>query len=224
MPKRDDKKTYSHGTDNSVWIEVKTLIHRKFYNDNTERMTPIFLSGIDTGYFTDYAYTFIDLYPKKVLALKGLDDSESMVRESSDYVTFQKGKSRTNLYMVRTNYTKDIILSHMDLQWNKELHSQQPFGFMKFPIPSDGKYLKTTFFDHYESEERAEVKGKYKWVKKHSNVQNHFWDVVVYNEVVKDVFINRLFRKAKIVNGTWDDYASIVRKSLKPKTPPNPPN
>jgi phage terminase large subunit GpA-like protein len=215
--REDTMKTYAFGVENSVWLDVEKLISTKYENDRTGKMIPIHMTGIDAGHFTDYVYTFVDANIRCV-ALKGGDDEETKVREISDFKTFQPQKRRKNGFIVRTNFTKDIIASHMDLVWNREVNSQQPFGFMNFPIPRDGKYLKSTFFDQYESEERSEEKGKYAWHKKQSNSQNHFWDVEVYTEVVKDIFVDQLFKKIKKPNGTWDDYVAIF-KALDKKSP-----
>lgn len=212
--RKDTWKTYAFGVENSVWKDVEKLIATKYENDRTGKMMGIHMTGIDSGEFTNYVYRFVDSQ-KKCVALKGGDDSETKIREVADYKTFQPQKGKSNGFIVRTNYTKDIIANHMDLPWDREVNSQQPFGFMNFPIPSEGKYLKSTFFDQYESEERSEKKGKYSWHPKKGNPPNHFWDVECYTEVVKDIFCYKLFKLMKKSNGTWDDYVEIFQSMNK---------
>jgi phage terminase large subunit GpA-like protein len=213
---RTNMKSYKAGVTDSVWKEVQELIDTKYENDETGKMMPIFITGIDTGEFTDYAYNFIKegTNEKRCVALKGKDDEETLIRDADDYITYDKGKSVSNLFMVRTNYTKDIVSDHMDHTIDKAADSQ-PFGFMNFPIPRDGKYLKTTFFDHYESEHKIEVKNRFKWEPKTGSVQNHFWDVAVYNEVVKDIFYRRLLERAKVKHPDWNKYVNIIMKTRK---------
>jgi phage terminase large subunit GpA-like protein len=208
-----EMKTYKHGVLNSVWNDVSELLNRTFVNDNTEKDMKIFLMGIDSGHFTEYVYTFVEDNPGRAVALKGLDDEETKIRSVLDFTTWQKGKSRSDLFMVRTHFTKDIISNHVELEWDKLNNEKQPFGFMNFPIPKSGKYLKTTFFDHYESEEKIEEKGKYVWKK--IKDENHFFDVAVYNEAVKDIFVHKILDAAGSKEKAWDTYVKEVKKLLK---------
>ena len=152
-PEKRAKMTYRHGISNSVWKKVEELLKKKFVNDNNDKEMRIFYTTVDTGYMTEYAYTFIDSH-KNVVGVKGRDDEDTTIRIGADMRTFRKAQSRKDLYLVEVNYTKDIIASHMGLLWTEDVNECQPFGFMNFPIPSNGKYLHTNFFKHYESEEK----------------------------------------------------------------------
>jgi phage terminase large subunit GpA-like protein len=210
---RQDKKTYRHGVSNSVWPEVKSLLERSFKNDHTEKDMKIPIMGIDSGHFTDYVYKFVEDNPKRTVALKGEDETATKVRTAFDYSTWQRGKSRSDLFMVRTHFTKDIIAGHVELTWNKLDGEVQPFGFMNFPMPNDGKYMKKHYFDHYESEEKVEKDGRFIWRKVKD--ENHFFDVAVYNEAVKDIFVHKILDSAGEKERTWDNYVHQFKKYIK---------
>lgn len=203
--------TYEHGQENSVWKLVEELMQRKYVNDNTGKEWKVGMYGIDSGYFTDYAYTFADSH-KNVRILKGKDDEEKAIDIFSDRRTFVRSKSKANLYLIENNYTKDIVASHMGLLWNEEVNTVQPFGFMNFPIPSGGKYTYKDFFKHFEGEHKVIEKNKYRWVKRKSKSENHFWDTRVYAEALKDIFVYEILKAVGVTNPTWDDFIKAVRK------------
>ena len=92
----------------------------------------------------------------------------------------------------------------------------QPEGFMNFPQPSGGKYTLRNYFVHYEGEKRVEeVKNDevvgFKWEKKHSQSQNHFWDVRIYNMAARDIFLDILkLSDPRIKSLTWNDFVDMT--------------
>lgn len=205
--KRTDKKTYKNGLPNSVWLDLKEVLNTRFENDNTGKQMPITLMGIDTGFMTDYAYNFMK-QNKRAIGLKGSDDAEKFSSISNMLKTF-KTSDKKNLYLVQSNYTKDLIASHMALEWSQGSKEVQPFGFMNYPTPSNGLYLHKGFFSHYESEKKQIKNHTYRWVKKSKKAQNHFWDCRIYAEVTKDVFLKLVFDSVKLKNGSWEDYVRM---------------
>src|SRR5690606_19268329 len=96
----------------------------------------------------------------------------------------------------------------------------QGIGFMNFPEPSGGKYTLRKFFKHFESEERKEKKENgevvgFKWDKRHSNVENHFWDVRIYNNAAKYVFLDMIKRSnpSKYKNINWASFVEFLLRN-----------
>ena len=87
---------------------------------------------------------------------------------------------------------------------------------MNFPIPEAGKYTMKGYFIHYEGERRTEVMKDgqvigFKWDKKHSQSQNHFWDVRIYNIAAKDIYLDLLKRSDKSLKDmTWNDFVLMM--------------
>ena len=222
-PENREHFTYRRGAENSVWPHLEYLITKKYARDTDSGTMKIFMAGIDAGYMTNYVYEFIDNCNAPVVALKGDDDAdfETMLtgtKQNADLKTFRPARERSNLFLVATNHTKDILAGNMALKWDPEFHSQQPAGFMNFPTPSDGKYLFSNFFAHFESEHKiVDKRGNFRWLKKSKNHQNHLFDCRLYGMVARDLFLDKLFKTYKIKNGTWADYVSAVTKNAPKK-------
>jgi hypothetical protein len=149
-----------------------------------------------------------------ICGLKG--DKENKFRKlGQDTAKFKKAHERGNLYIVDVNLVKDELAGLINLQWDRWNDSYQPPGFMNYPTPSGGKYLFDNFFSHYEAEHKipdlkdGEMIG-YKWVKKTSVSQNHFFDVRVYNIVLRDIFVYLFGKEAKITNPQWSDFVNMA--------------
>lgn len=209
-----EKWTYRHGEKRSVWPELMKILQGEYKTD-TDRICRIIMAGVDAGYHTTHAYAFIDKInnPFRV-ALKGIPETKLM-RWGIDTATFHPGKERGNLYMVEVNQLKDDLAAVMKLKWSPKEMEQQPREFMNYPTPSDGLYLFENFFSHYEAEQRIVESKEGKpvgafWQKKNSAVQNHFWDVRVYNMVLRDIFTAMMCKDLGIKNGTWADLVNTL--------------
>jgi phage terminase large subunit GpA-like protein len=211
-PGRVDRKrwSYQHGVANSVWPEFQRIVAEKYTNDLTGKRLMIFLAGIDTGHFTSLIYPIVDTSNGKIISLKG-KDMDKYVRNDVDLKTFKQSREKGNLYLVEGNVVKDELAEKMRLTWNPKYQEAQPAGFMNFPLPSGGLYLFENYFAHFESEHKVLDKDTmFRWVKKSQNHQNHLWDCRLYNMVVKDIFLAKLFRESGIKNGIWADYVDLV--------------
>jgi hypothetical protein len=104
----------------------------------------------------------------------------------------------------------------MQLKWDSGNDEVQPLGFMNYPTPSNGLYLYNNYFAHFEAEKRSiDDKGGYpvyRWTKKDSYVQNHFFDVRIYNIVVKEILVELVCKELKIKNFGWEDYVNTLIK------------
>jgi len=214
-PDEREHFSYRHGVPNSVWPIFEKILSDGYINDNTGKSMRVFITGLDSGYMTNYSYTFIGNTNLRVVALKG-KDYDKFLKYDADLKTFKASKERRDLYLVESNHTKDILNNHMNLTWVKELNTVQPYGFMNFPTPSDGKYLFGNFFSHFEAEHKiVDKSGNYRWLKKTNQHQNHLYDCRLYGIVARDIMLELIFREYKIKNGTWRDYVAIIEKSIK---------
>lgn len=211
--KPDRKKwTYRRGLENSVWPELEQIVMREFINDNSNKTIPIVAACLDTGYFTnEYAYPYIESSGFPWFGVKGDKAQEIGIQKNADYKPFMISKERNDLWILNVNLYKDAVATAMGRSWSEFLGASQPGGFMNFPTPSDGKYLFTSFFEHFEGEHKVAEKGKYVWKKKSPKHQNHFWDCRVYNLAAKDIIMNQTLKEYKVVNGTWVDFVTIIK-------------
>ena len=204
-----EKFSYDTTSSNSVWTMMQGLLDKEYPCDNGDFMRITF-TGIDTGHFTRFAYTFIDNSPSVVFGLKGKAGER---KQEADTRTFKVGRERGNLFIVDVNQIKDELSGAMKLKWGEG--SDQPVGFLNFPTPSGGKYTFSDFFSHYESEERKIKTSKtvntssFEWVKRNSAVQNHLWDCRVYNMVIRDIG-SHLICKENGAFESWENYSRII--------------
>ncbi len=209
-----ERWTYEHHRSNSVWKELEKVLSTIFETDTGRRMK-ISTTGIDTGHYTLQAYQFIDTTNSQlVVGLKG-KDADKYIPFGKDVPTFRPAKERGSLYLVEVGQLKDELATYINLKWDEGNDERQPANFMNYPTPSDGKYLFKNFFSHYEAEHRV-IENKdgngiaAMWVKKSSISQNHFFDVRIYNMVVKDILLKRVFTELKVKNYTWQDYCTLM--------------
>jgi len=223
VPREDGQKfkqdrvkwTYDHNKSNSVWPELTRVISQVFMTD-TDRRMKIFMTGLDSGHYTTQAYSFIDSTNLNVVALKG--DKDGVYRRfGADLPVFKHGKERKKLYILEVGQIKDRLSELIRLKYDAGNDESQPYGFMNYPTPSGGLYLYKNYFMHYEAEHRV-VESKdgegvaAKWVKKSSNLQNHFWDVRIYNMAIRDIIVAIICQEAGIKNYTWKDFVDLVIK------------
>lgn len=232
VPKENSKKfkedrshwTYEPHRNNSVWPELEKLLGKIYVTDTASpqpgdllrigRKMRIAISGIDTGHYTQHAYSFIDSSNFNVIGVRG--DKESKYRKyDADTASFKPAHERAKLYMLDVNHIKDILARNMELKWDQGNDSEQPPGFMNYPVPSGGKYLLNNYFSHFEAEHKVQMvstKGEvsYRWVKKTSGHPNHHFDVFIYNMALKDIMVEMTCKEFKIKKGTWDDFCRIL--------------
>lgn len=211
--------TYRHNGSKSVWPVFNEVLETLWKTD-TDRTMKIYMSGVDSGHYTEHAYEFVD--KKNIIttvALKG--DKENKYRKFwQNNATFKTGKERGNLYLVDVNMIKDQLAQIMKLRWDEGNDDSQPALFMNYPTPSGGKYLFENYFSHFESEMRKESRSKsgeiegWMWQKVQGNSQNHFWDVRVYNMVLRDILVMLVCKEAKVKNYSWVDYVEIMNKAI----------
>ena len=207
------KWTYAHNQHNSVWTELEKIMRKDWTTESGTSMQ-INLTIIDTGFFTKLARSFIDSFSDiLVVGVKGKTESEyRKVTKDTPYIS--RSREGRNIYLLEVNQVKDLLAENMKLR--EGMDGTQPEGFMNFPQPSGGKYTLRNYFVHYEGEKRVEeVKNDevvgFKWEKKHSQSQNHFWDVRIYNMAARDIFLDILkLSDPRIKSLTWNDFVDMT--------------
>lgn len=206
------KWTYMHGQENSVWPELLKVIDQDLIGESGEEYM-VSLSVIDTGHFTKYADRFIDQnsLDRNIFGIKGRTEKKYRA-VSKDTPAIKKSRESNRLYIAEVDQLKDELSSYMKLRPTED--GSQPSGFMNFPQPEGGAYDYERYFKHFESEARKEIKegGEvvgFKWDKKSSMVENHFWDVRVYNIAAKYIYLD-IIRRSNPTKYRYLDWASFV--------------
>lgn len=210
------KYTYMHGMKNSVWPLLEEVIKGDLTSESGGTYN-IKLSLVDTGHFTKQAYQFIrNVHSPRswCFAIKGVAE-QNYRRNSKDVALVKKSTTTPNLYLLDVEELKDRLANNMKLRLTDD--EAQEDGFMNFPQAEGGFYSLKGFFKHYESETRKEkiengVSVGFKWEKKNSSVENHFWDVRVYNDAARHIFIDLIKRTnlTKFKELTWASYVDIL--------------
>lgn len=210
--------TYRSNGERSVWRELENLMNKTWTFDNGREMG-IAITGVDCSFtYNGLAYEGVDSLPKGriVVKLKG-KDVNIFSKIGKDTPTFHPAKERPGMYLTEVNYLKDLLAARMKLTWDELNDVSQPAGFMNFPQISDGKYSYKNYFEHFEAEHRIEkmdTEGNYigmRWEKKTSVSQNHFFDVHIYNMVLKDILVSIICKAGKITPVMdWTTFAETI--------------
>jgi phage terminase large subunit GpA-like protein len=209
-----EMKCYYHGMQNSVWDELREIIKKGYKTDPAGEDMYIAIVGIDTGYFTQLAYQFIDIgiTGYNIVGVKG-DPEERNRRVSADTPFYKEARERNDLYWVQSNQIKDVLSEWMKLKYQKGF--PQPAGFMNYPMPLNEKY-DYRYFEQYEGEARKPVLNSngveiaFVWEKKTQQSKNHWWDCRVYNIALRDIFLKIISKGiGKPVN--WTDFCELLR-------------
>ena len=205
-----------HGMKNSVWPLLEEIIKTELKSESGD-IYNVKLSLVDTGHFTKQAYQFIKQCHNSenwVFGIKGVPE-QNYRRNTRDIAKVKKSVNVSNLYLLDVEQLKDELANNMKIRASDD--GSQESGFMNFPQPSKGLYTLNSFFKHYESEVRKEVMEKgvsvgFKWDKKNSSVENHFWDVRIYNNAARYVFLDLIKRTnpSKFKDMTWDMLVEII--------------
>lgn len=220
------KWTANHGIKNSVWKDFEDIM-RKIYplesdlqpkageSKGDDQGRSVDITIVDTGFCNSQAMQFIESIDDCfIFGVKGrIEKNYRPIIRDTEPVKRSK-ESPNNLYIIEVNQIKDELAAHMQLREAED--GSFPSGYMNFPEPRDGKYTMKSFFNQYEAERRVEeihngtVVG-YKWEKKNNDVQNHFWDVRVYNLVAPLIYFDIFKRSdpARYKNYSWEDFVAL---------------
>lgn len=210
-----DKWTYRNNQDNNVWdMFYNEVVNRDYYTEDGQTMR-ILKTAVDTGYYTHFAYGFIDAYPGQLIGVKG-HVPENFQKANKDLALFRPARERNNLYILEVDLIKDRLAEMISLP----LGEPQLAGTLNFPQPSDGMYTVPGYFVQYEAEEKkleqnddGEVIG-WKWVRKYSSAANHFFDVAVYNLALRDIIAKIICKEMGLKEWSWEIFCSIIEENF----------
>lgn len=215
-----EKWTYQHGMPFCIWDAFDKIVDAIYESDmpNGKRMKAA-ITAVDTGFFTNLAYDYIDRCQKKgwnVVGVKG-DTEERLIRVSADRALFKKGKNHQHLYIVDTTETKDTLAEYMALEWERSRGSQ-PYGYMNFPQPRDGMYQYDNFFSHFEAEHFVKEVTKTGiimgvWKKKDSKAANHMFDCYCYQLVAREIFLSQYAKLNNLKTLSWLQFSQLAIKA-----------
>ena len=216
--KKDDEReimSYRNEVRNNVWDRFYEDVVNKWWecDDGGDPMRAL-ITTVDTGYHTNFAYAFIEQYPQRVYGVKGQTDKYTMFDDNTPF--YKESATRKDLYILDVNKYKDVLSDRMALHWHN-YEGEQPYGFMNFPQPKEGKFT-AKFFNHYAGEVKkfklntdGSAVGSL-WSKKYSSVDNHFWDCDVYNMAARDIFVYLYCTYEKVKKPTWNTFVRMVLK------------
>lgn len=213
-----DKWTITHNVTNSVWPVFEEIIRTELDCESGEKRL-IDLTVVDTGFGEKLAMQFIKSFSAfgdpYVFGVKGKVETgfRKLSRDANPIIRAKEHPK--HLYIVDVNQMKNDLSYMMKLRVGED--GSQPSGFMNYPQPNGGKYDMKGYFSHYESERKTEEKNDsgevigYKWEKKNSQVQNHFWDVRIYNLVAPFIYLD-LIRQSdpKLRHVTWEELVILL--------------
>jgi phage terminase large subunit GpA-like protein len=206
------KWTYNHGFPNCVWPEFEEIMRKEYPTESGERTMGILITTVDTGFFTGKAFEFINSISDMIIyGVKGEGDV-NFRKIMKDTPPVKQSREQNRLYLLEVNLLKDELATHIKLRQGND--GYQPPGYMNFPQPTDGKYTLNSYFEHFEGERRVEeikegVATGYKWEKKNNQVQNHFWDVRIYNSAARYIYLDQFAKSEKLKNITWSEFVGL---------------
>lgn len=210
-----DQYTAKLGQRFSVWNEFQELMEKDWVTESGSVMN-VGLTVLDTGFCGKLVTQFIQQQEENlIVGVKGKAEAEyRKLTKDTPYIS--RSRESRSLYLLEVNQIKDLVAENMKLE--EEMDGNQPEGFMNFPQARDGKYELKSYFNHYEGEKRTEVLNDndevigYKWEKKHSQSQNHFWDVRVYNTAAREIYVDIIKQTDKSLNhlSCWADLVDLI--------------
>ena len=100
----------------------KKLISAEYEKEDGGKMK-ILASGVDTGFYSSFAYNFLDeCNPPSLFWLKGRDQ-DKYVRNDSNKKIFTLSTERSDLYLLDVNLIKDNLAENVKLKSCKSCKS-----------------------------------------------------------------------------------------------------
>ena len=183
------KYTYKHGVENSIWDGFEEIVLQKF--GKIQRSIDIL--AVDVGFEKDYALEFVFKIRKRgiyCIGVKGDKQENFQSQDKTEYGSIYKKSSYSDYFLLNVNVIKDRLAKYIECNSyiDDEDQLRQESNFMNFPErdAKSSKYTYRNFFAHYEAEQKLRKVTdsgdvKFIWEKKKTIIQNHFFDVEVYN-------------------------------------------
>jgi len=225
------KYTYKLGVENSIWDKFEEKI-KETYGKYDRKLTII---AVDIGSFTEHAVAFVKKIKNMkmpIFSVMGANEEIFTAKSRNETTKVYKLSERGDMFLLNVNIIKDRLASYIQLDSYVDDSGQmkQPEFYMNFPEYDAklGKYTYRNYFAHYEAEHKKEKKAegvdtRYLWEKKRQGIQNHFFDVAVYN-VFCDIFMadwicsnNNPFKVQKYGNkpitSSWENACRLIKES-----------
>jgi phage terminase large subunit GpA-like protein len=225
------KYTYQFGVENSIWDGFEEIVKQKF--GKYER--PVTILAVDVGHMDSYALEFVNKMRKYgvfCVGVKGEKQEAFQDQGKTDFGYIYRNSTSGDFFLLNVNVIKDRLAKYINCNSYVKDDGQlkQESNFMNFPeydtkVP---KYTYRNFFAHYESEHKLEKKQegtspKFLWEKKRPTIQNHFWDVEVYNIfcriLITDVICSnnnpykRLHYKSQKIESNWNNACQLIKEA-----------
>jgi phage terminase large subunit GpA-like protein len=205
------KWTYRNNQDNNVWdYFYNEVINIDYFTDDNRTMR-ILKTAVDTGYYTHFAYGFIDSYPEQLFGIKGRQN-EKYQKANADIPLFKPARERNNLYILEVDLLKDKLSELIFLP----LAEPQLAGTLNFPQPANGLYTVPGYFVQYEAEEKKIEESDdgepigWKWVRKYNSAANHFFDIAIYNMATRDVIARSVCKELGLKEWSWEIFCGVI--------------
>lgn len=176
-----------HTHSDEVWQELDFQISKVYKRCDGSEL-PIRITAIDSGYETQRVYSFVRNYhPKRVVALKGRDDLQTVLASPRGVDIKQNGKVLKRNAVMLWGYGASIIKAEIYGWLNNEVTDIQelmPIGYSHFPMYDD------EFFKQLTAEElikKKTTRGYYKheWIKRRD--RNEALDLFVMNRAAASI-------------------------------------
>ncbi|MDA3816922.1 MAG: phage terminase large subunit family protein [Prolixibacteraceae bacterium] len=216
-----DLWSYHEEDDLNVWGYLESeIMNRKFFTDDGREME-ISQVMLDSGYMTQIVYAFVEKYPELCLAVKG-KDKDKYTKPTQDMKLFKVSREHPLMYLLEVDKIKDMLSNMLNLDWNFNADSPQPYGYVNYPTPNyqESKYTIDYFKQlavedkEFQVDEQTGETSGWKWINSKKKA-NHFWDCEVYNIAAREVFMYNFIREYNKIEKlnievTWYNFSRII--------------
>jgi len=225
------KYTYKLGVENSIWKQFEEKIALT-YGKSERKLTII---TIDVGVYKDLAISFVKRIKNMgytVIPIMGADEEIFTQQNKTETGSIYQIAKVGDIYLLNVNVIKDKLSKYINSESyiDEAGQMQQPPNFMNFPEydSKQNKYTYRNYFAHYEAEHKLVKKteggiDRYLWEKKRPGIQNHFWDVRIYNEF-SAIFMTDLIcsnsnpykarnYKTQKITANWENAARLIKEA-----------
>jgi phage terminase large subunit GpA-like protein len=196
------------------WVELEHWLLSKVYEGDDGRRYHVAAMYIDSGFFTDYVYAFVQRLGRLVFVVKGVQRTRSGETFTAFSEKYLVGTGVPVAYNINTTKMKDRISDCMTvLQWHSREH--QPQWYPNFPEGFRDDYFRM-FESEYKREKREIRTNRYlgtEWYQR-KGVPNHALDTYAYNLAGLEIFaFNACQAKDPFVQGiNWAQFWAMGKR------------
>lgn len=184
------KYNYKLGTKDNAWDLLEEKI-KVTYGKNERKLGII---AIDVGSFNEHAMAFVKKMRNmgyNCIAVMGAKEDIFASKSKNETAKIYQMSERGDVVLLNVNVIKDRLAKYIvtESYVGEDGQMHQPKHHLNYPEydTKSGKYTYRNYFAHYEAEAKKEKKTegadtRYLWEKKRNGIQNHFFDVAVYNQ------------------------------------------